>query len=350
VSINPTLDSKKRWLVPTILMLFAVALVGWLTTIGVNSHNHGQANDLSAIAGHNIQEIQPATYEGPNRPADPILRIPTTGTIRGRVTSEEWAMWPSEVVIELLNRKNNELIRSYACRRGENKFVFDNLDFGKYRLRLVGDRILPFAIDASISASNPHLIQNLSLKNSASVTGYVHDTAGNPAADVQIVAQFQHKIEGYYSPPLITNTNESGYFEIQGLRPGQHQVYVGAEKSPLSKVEKINISENAPQAYLQFTINQFGTASIKVKIINTNSGVDHASEYKKVRVSAERLGSEPKFLLSVELNQDGVAHFNALPPGRYAFTAYGGGYRRTIQSASIVTSQNTGTTIQLRKR
>jgi hypothetical protein len=347
VSINPTLDSKKRWLVPMLLLLF-VSVIAYVLSSKIAVDDNLPTSPISANGDNKIEGIQPGIYQGPNMPDEPILRVPTHGSIRGRITSEQWAMWPSEVVVELLLKRNNSVVATFAGRREENKFAFENLKFDNYRLRLVGERILPFGIDASINADQPNIIQNLALRNAASITGYVYDTAGNPASNVQVVSRFQHPLAGFYVAPQIAMTNKDGHFSIEGVRPGQHNVFVGAEHSPLSKVEIINISENAPQAFTQFTINQFGTASVFINVVKPPSSLD--KEYKKMRVSAERLNSEPKFILSVGVNENGVAQFNALPPGRFAFTVYGGGYNRTHYTATVITSKNSDIKIDISKR
>ena len=283
--------------------------------------------------------VQPGIYEGPDTSIAPaILRVPTHGTIRGRVTSAIWSIWPSEVVIELIKIENNSKIAQFACLREEPNFIFENVPFGSYRLKLVGYRILAFDIDVKLDAEGPNIFQSMALRSAASISGIVFDTAGSPAVNVQVVSRFQHDLEGFFVTPQIANTDSEGRFTIEGVRPGQHKVFVGAEHSPLSKTETLNISENSPNAFAEFTINKFGMASVFIEI--RDSSADKITLYKKMRVSAERLNSDPTFRLSLDVNENGLAQFNALPPGRYSFTAYGGGVRRTRQTTSVIEGQN----------
>ncbi|MFT7516252.1 MAG: hypothetical protein ACI84O_000025 [Myxococcota bacterium] len=347
MSSNSTFfDSKKHWLVPMLLLLL-VAAIAIVLSGGVNVDDKPATEPLSTNNSDEIEPVAPAIYDGPATPAQPFLRVPTHGTIRGRVSSAKWAMWPSEVVVELILLQDNSVVAKYGCHREENNFIFENVKFGDYRLRLSGDSVQRFEINVHLDVDSANIFQAMALRNTASISGIVHDTAGNVAVNVQVVARFQHDSPGHFSAPLIANTDSKGNFTIIGVRPGLHKVFVGSEYSPLSEVQLLNVSENSPDAWAQFTINQFGTASVYLNI--SNAADDQAKEFSKLRVSAERLSSDPKFQLSITVNENGVAQFNALPPGRYSFTAYGGSYRRTHYTASVLEGKNSDVKITVRK-
>ncbi|MDE0586558.1 MAG: carboxypeptidase-like regulatory domain-containing protein [Planctomycetota bacterium] len=338
MSSNSTLFSGKHsWLVPMLLLLFVGALA-LLLAGGANVSDDYSAAPLSANSNDGIEVVHPGIYEGPPSSEQAISRVTTQGTIRGRVTSALWSIWPSEVVIELIKIETHSKIAQFACLREEPNFIFENVPFGSYRLKLVGDRILAFDIDIKLDAEGPNIFQSMALRTAASISGIVFDTAGSPAVNVQVVSRFQHDLEGFFVTPQIANTDSDGRFTIEGVRPGLHKVFVGAEHSPLSKTETLNISENSPNAFAEFTINKFGMASVFVEV--RDSSADRITLYKKMRVSAERLNSDPTFRLSLDVNENGIAQFNALPPGRYSFTAYGGGVRRTRQTTSVIEGQN----------
>lgn len=348
MSTNSTFfDGKKHWLAPMLLLLFA-AVLGMVLSGDINTDGNHTDSPLSASEQGNMKPIEAGVYDGPRSSDQPILRVPTHGTIRGRITSADWAIWPSEVVVELVLIKNNSKIAQFACHREESNFIFEQVNFGAYRLKLVGDRILPFSIDVKLDAEATDLFQSMPLRNAASISGVVFDTAGNVAVNVQVVSRFQHELEGFYVVPQITTTDHEGRFTIDGVRPGVHKVFVGAEHSPLSKTETINISENSPEAFTQFTINKFGTASVFVNFVSTTA--NDSKRFKKLRVSAERLASDPTFSLSLDVNDQGLAQFNALPPGRYSFTVYGGSIRRTRYTAAVIEGKNSDVKIDVGKR
>ncbi len=327
------------------LLLLLIAALTVVLASEVNVGDDQQPETLSATTGSDINPLQPAIYTASPPAEQVLLRVPTHGTIRGRVTSAEWAVWPSEVVVELLSISNNSVIASYGCHRSENDFIFQDLVFGKYKLRLTGDRIQAFVIEVKISAESPNVFQAMALRTTSSISGIVYDTAGNPASNVQVVATFQHQLEGFFAAPQLAITDSEGKFTITGIRPGTHKVFVGAKRNPLSEVQLININTNSPDAYAQFTINQFGRATVFVNLVKSNN--EAAEQYKKIRISAERLSSDPKFQLSLPANELGVAQFNALPPGRYVFTAYGGGFKRTHLTASVIEGKNSELKINL---
>ena len=330
-----------------LLLLLFVGALALLLAGGANVSDDYAAAPLAANSNDGIEVVQPGIYDGPRASEQAILRVPTYGTIRGRVTSARWSIWPAEVVIELIKIENNSKIAQFACLREEPDFIFENVPFGSYRLKLVGDRILAFDIDIKLDAEGPNIFQSMALRSAASISGIVFDTAGSPAVNVQVVSRFQHDLEGFFVTPQIANTDSEGRFTIEGVRPGQHKVFVGAEHSPLSKTETLNISENSPDAFTQFTINKFGMASVFVDV--RDASADKLTLYKKMRVSAERLNSDPTFRLSIDVNEKGLAQFNALPPGRYSFTAYGGGIRRTRQTTSVIEGQNSDVKIGVGK-
>ncbi|MGB0684745.1 MAG: hypothetical protein ACPGQD_00940, partial [Planctomycetota bacterium] len=68
-----------------------------------------------------------------------------------------------------------------------------------------------------------------------------------------------------------------------------------------------------------------------------------------VRVQADATAGEARgFSLSMNLDAEGLARFPALPPGDYAFTAYGGPYRRVLRSGAVVAGQEVQVTVPLR--
>ena len=220
------------------LLLLFVGALALLLAGGANVSDDYAAAPLAANSNDGIEVVQPGIYDGPRASEQAILRVPTYGTIRGRVTSARWSIWPAEVVIELIKIENNSKIAQFACLREEPDFIFENVPFGSYRLKLVGDRILAFDIDIKLDAEGPNIFQSMALRSAASISGIVFDTAGSPAVNVQVVSRFQHDLEGFFVTPQIANTDSEGRFTIEGVRPGQHKVFVGAEHSPLSRQKR----------------------------------------------------------------------------------------------------------------
>ena len=341
VDIKPKgLEGKINWLLPVFLLLLA---------IGVMLSQKPQTNqNLSKIQGV-ISKPQESIATNTLSTEDlTITTLPQKGEINGRVVAEKWAIWPKQVFIELLSASNNEIINNWGCRKEEPKFSFKDIPFGTYKLRISGDGIEKYTVAITLKNSSSKLYQTLALKNTLSIQGIVYDTRGNPAKSIQVVAQFYNEKPGYATAPTIANTNENGEFKLSSLRSGKYEVFAGAIYSPLSKTETITIGESNPISWIQLTVNTFGTATIKLSLKNGEKW--DINELKKIRVSAERLKSVPKFQLSVTVEENGIAYFPALPPGHFVFTAYGSSFRRTRLTASILEGQNTDLNIDLHKR
>ncbi len=341
VAIKPKdLDGKINWLLPVFLLLLVIGVM--------LSQQPQTSQNLSEIKGIETKATKPVTSTPLNTENISVAKTPQKGEINGRIVAEKWAMWPKQVFIEILSANNGQVIDTWGCRKEEPKFSFKNLPFGTYKLKIKGDGVKEYMVTITLKNNMPKLYQTLALKNTSAIQGVVYDTQGSPAKNVQVVAQFDNDRSGYAPAPMTANTNDQGEFELSDLRPGKYNVFAGAIYSPLSKTETITISESNPKSWLQLTVNTFGTATVKLALKNGDKLENN--DLKKIRVSAERLKSVPKFQLSVSVREDGTAYFPTLPPGHFIFTAYGGAFRRTRLTASILEGKNTNLNIDLYKR
>ncbi len=245
--------------------------------------------------------------------------------VRGQVTAPAWLDWPREVRLELAPQADPEAEPRIAVASREHPvFRFEGVPFGTWRLRLTAPGIQEQVVLVTTAPEVPDVSLVVPLQPATWIRGRVLDAAGRKVADMRVTATFIPP-EAHSRPglPLQGVTDQEGEFALAGIRPGRWQVHAGGPRSPQGEPREVFVS--GPEAWVELVVPVTGRATVRVTDIVTGKPL------AGVKVQALLVGSRSRgHAEDARTTPDGRAVFPHLPPGEYAFTAWGGGRRRTV--------------------
>ncbi len=262
-----------------------------------------------------------------------VIQPPSHGSVRGRVVAEDWVIWPPGIELQLVPQAGGPPLQTLGVSSDHPRFAFEKVPLDHYRLILTAPDCLKQSLLLTVSADQPDQFFAVPLQPAASIVGQVVDADGRPVAHIPVAARFHSTALGASQVPITTSTGVDGRFKISGLRDGEFEVYVGTFRNPLSEVQIIGISRNAPEAWVSFTVGPMGSATIQINFLDGPEVA--ATDWRTLRVQAIRQSEGKGFSESLALKKDGSVHFPALPPGDYSFVAYGGPYRHVGRQATV---------------
>lgn len=348
---STNLGRTSLW-VPGLLLMLVVA-VFWVLTSGTNENPEHGNGPLSANQESSIdrEPIASAVLEKVDLPKDPVRDDlsyqPKFGIVRGRVVAAHWVIWPRAITVSLISQSGGEVIGTAPASEEAPTFHFERVPFGNYTLKLTAAECLDQELLLTLSPEQNNHFTSIAVVPAASVIGVVVDEMGQPVEKIPVAVVLRSKNLGASQVPLTSLTDENGQFRITGLRDGEFNVYVGSFRNPLSEIQVIGISREAPEAYVSFTVTKMGRATVTVNFLDRTEAA--AEDWLTMRVLATRSGEGLGFSESLPLGEDGKVVFTALPPGNYSFSAYGGPYRKVIRQASVNADSPTAVTIPMRR-
>lgn len=356
--MKPATDSGRTFGWVPLLLLVAAVSVLWV----LMPHQEDDA-DRSGVApdsGTGAEAGGPGagTFEGDPRvatggtPRDPNVVHPpdrvyvssgtTEGLIRGRVLLLPGLEWPRTVTLTLSTQGEGTMLQVLSAGEESTDFRFDPVPFGDYRLAVSADGFQDHAHLLTVSDRTPDLYQQVVLEPDARAIGVVRDVQGRPVVDVPVT------VIPWTEPPRsgvprTARTVAEGAYEISGLAPGEYEVFPGTLRHPLGDAKRILITPSAREGWAELVVPELGAA--RVTLVDEAGGND----LSEVRVQATLRGEpgRPGYTESVTADADGAARFPALPPGDYAFQAYGGVFRRTGGNATVHAGAEAEVTIAL---
>lgn len=337
-----------------------LSILAWLTMSDPGSEvRPPDGGSQTAVEGPDDPEA--ATFDGPVAPKQPtedptytgppdrvfVSHGASAGTIRGRVVAETWVVWPRGVTLTIEKQAGGEVLQTRGASREEPNFEFEPIPFGNYRLRLQADDCVPQALLLTLSPESTDQHLAVPLIPAARLLGTVKDATGQAVGGLPVVAVRRPEQPGFRSVPSTTLSLEDGSFAIEGLRPGTYDVMAGNQLTPFGEPHVAYIKDQAGEAWVALEVPPLGRALVTVDFLDGEEA--RARDWRLVRVQADATAGEARgFSLSVNLDAEGIARFPALPPGDYAFTAYGGPYRRVLRSGAVVAGLEVQVTVPLR--
>ncbi|MDA0667870.1 MAG: carboxypeptidase-like regulatory domain-containing protein [Planctomycetota bacterium] len=348
---STNLGRTNLW-VPSLLLMLAVA-VFWVLTSDPNE-NPDPAKGRSSSQRESSLELEPiasAVLEKVDLPLDPVRDDlsyqPKFGIVRGRVVAAHWVIWPQAITVSLIPQSGGEAIGISPASEEAPTFRFERVPFGNYTLKLTATECLDQELLLTLSPEQNNHFASIAVVPAASVIGVVVDEMNQPVEKIPVAVVLRSNNPGASQVPLTSLTDENGQFRITGLRDGEFNVYVGSFRNPLSEIQVIGISREAPEAYVSFTVTKMGRATVTVDFLDGTEAA--AEDWLTMRVLATRSGEGLGFSGSLPLGENGQVVFTALPPGNYSFSAYGGPYRKVIRQASVNADSPTAVTIPMRR-
>jgi hypothetical protein len=302
----------------------------------------GALRDPSAI-----QERQPEWRPSGVLPPDSPFRAgvrPTAALVRGRVTLRDVETWPRRVEVWLERQTDGtEVARAHPTREAAG-YRFEEVPFGAYRLQLAADGFQPLTMLITASESSPDLFQDLPLRPAAGVNGIVRTRDGAPAAGVAVTVEPIPLDARDLVVPIVTWSAADGSFLVQGLAAGEYAVHPGPARSPVGERAVVRVGTDGVLAWAALEIPPLGAARVLVEDVE-RAGLDG------VRVKAQRVrlsAGDAAYEETRPLGADGHVRFVALPPGEYAFTAWGERYAETMREARVAAELEPEVRIPLR--
>lgn len=271
----------------------------------------------------------------------------SNGTIRGRVVAENWVVWPHAIRLTLEKQESREVVQERGANPEDPNFEFDPVPFGSYRLRLQADDCLDQAFLLTLSAESTDHHMAVPLIPSGRIVGRTQSALGEPVGGLPVVAIRRPDKPGHRSVPHTGLSEANGDFRVDGLQPGTYDVMAGNQLRPLGEVHVAHLATQASEAWVTLEVPPLGRAAITLEFKDGDKALER--DWKMLRVQADATAGDGRgFSLSLPLQEDGTVHFPALPPGDYAFTAYGGPYRRTMRRGAVVAGQEVSVQIPVR--
>lgn len=302
----------------------------------------GSLSDPDAI-GEREPTWEPDGVLPPDSPYRAGIR-PRNALIRGRVVRRELGDWPRRIEILLIRAATGEEAGRAHPTEQEPAFRFEHLDFGAYRLRLEADGCVPWTMEVGASVGSPDQFLSLPLQSAAGIEGMARWRDGTPAAGVPVTVEPVPRTPRDAVLPLEAWTGEDGRFLVQGLVEADYLVYPGPARSPVGERVAVRVGTGAPRAWVELQLPPLASARV---VVEDPQGAGFAG----VRVKAQRTRLQEGELPYEEtrpLGADGVLRFSALPPGSYAFTAWGGAFAATLEEALVVEGVEPEVRIKLR--
>lgn len=348
------------------LVLLGVALLllgvgAWLLLGGPPQQDSPNDGNLGP-AGGNSPDLSSGEFDGPVAPLlgpdkevvyqGPPDRVFLThgasnGTIRGRVVAETWVVWPHAMRLTLERQDTREVLQERGASQTEPGFEFEPVPFGNYRLRLQADDCLEqsFLLTLSPESTDHHMA--VPLIPSGRIVGRVLSTFSEGVGGLPVVAIRRPDKPGHRSVPTTSLSLEDGSFRIEGLQPGTYDVMAGNQLRPIGEVHVAHLASQAGEAWVTLEVPPLGRAVVTLDFKEGDKARER--DWKLLRIQADATAGEGKgFSLSLPVQEDGTATFAALPPGDYAFTAYGGPYRRTMRRGAVAAAQEVAVSIPVR--
>ncbi len=347
---------------PVLLLLvgIAIAVAAWVflpstgspdsvTTTAEGGDSSSAALEPGRLANPDaIPDRVPYWEPGGVLPPDSPYRAgvrPTDALVRGRVTARQLSDWPHLVEVRLERQDDASVVGKAYPTREQPVYRFESVPFGSYRLRLEADGCQPISMLLTTSVSSPDLFQDLPLQSAAGVKGWVRNRQGENLAGVPVTVEPLPRNPRDLVLPLETMTDAEGNYSLQGLTEGEYAVYPGPAHSPVGERVVILIGPGAPQAWAGLEVPPLGSARVVLEDLQSLG-------FAGVRVQAQRVrlpAGEQPYQETRSVSTDGVLRFTTLPPGDYAFTAWGGPFRNTLREARITLELEPEVRIPLRQ-
>lgn len=273
-----------------------------------------------------------------HRPDD---RLPLAAVVRGLLVAAPDVALPPEAQVELAPQGNGGATPRIArIRAPERAFRFDEVPFGDWKVRLKAPGYQDFTALVTTSTRNPDVSLVLPLVHANRISGRVLDAAGRPVGGLTVTAQRITDAPDRAAAALRGVTDADGYFTILGAELDRYRVHPGEPRNPLGPAVEIHLA--GAEAWASLAVPLTGRASVVV------SDVASGAPLPGVKVVAARIESGAAgFSAAATTTPDGRIAFPHLPPGEYAFTAYGAEQRRTVVRARVEADQGTEVTIAM---
>ena len=302
----------------------------------------GSLSDPGAISEREAP-WEPAGVLPPDSPYRSGVR-PTAALVRGRVTLRAIEAWPHRVEVWLERQSDGSEFARVQPTRESPAFRFEQVPFGAYRLRLEADGVTPITMLISASVSSPDQFQDLPMRPAAGVNGVVRTAGGDLAPGVPVTVEPIPRTPRDLVTPITTWTIADGSFLVQGLTEGEYAVYPGPARSPVGERVVIRVGSDGALAWAALLLPPLGSARVVVEDPQKLGFTGVQVKAQRMRLAAGQLPYEE----TRPLGDDGAVRFNTLPPGEYAFTAWGEGFPQTLREARVTAELEPEVRIPLR--
>lgn len=307
---------------------------------------------------HTARGPEAAEFEGPDttppavrelpRPEGPPDRVfvssgATEGTVRGRVLLSAGLPWPQgAVTLELKEAAAKAPLQVRGVRAEQATFEFDPVPFGAYRLTVHADGCQTQTVLLSLSDATPDIYQQMVLEPDARILGILRDRDGRPVVGAEVTAM------AWTDPPrsgipVTVRSGPEGRFALRGLPPGDYEVFPGSLQYPLGEAKRVLLAQGSSEAWAELEVPPLGSA--RIVLVDEKGGHDLSQVRVQATLRAE--GGQPGYGASQMAGADGELLFTGLPPGDYAFQAYGGVFRRTARNLAVRAAEQAELSIAL---
>lgn len=256
---------------------------------------------------------------------------PEHALIRGRVVAREVEAWPRRVEVWLEREDGGAEVARANPTRESPGFRFERVPFGSYRLRLEADGVTPISMLVTASEGSPDQFQDLPLRPAAGVRGLVLTRAGDPAVSAPVTVEPLPRTPQDAVVPLPTWTDERGEFLVQGLVEGEYAVYPGPPRAPVGERVVVRVGPGAPEAWVRLELPPLGRARVVLEDPQQAGLAGVRVKAQRIRVPAAATAYEETRIADA----GGALVFTTLPPGEYAFTAWGGAFASVLREALV---------------
>ncbi|TAH37853.1 MAG: carboxypeptidase regulatory-like domain-containing protein [Planctomycetota bacterium] len=341
------------WLVLGLLLLGGAAAALVALTRAQPAPQRGEPESAPGPAGEPAPAAGlDAEFDPPVPPYEPDPRVyppdhlrtgraPTAAIVRGLVVADRDVGFPEIAVVELLPQAAGAAATQTARISPEQpQFRFDAVPFGAWKVRLhaPGYREYVALLSTSVEECDLHLV--LPLRYAHVLRGRVFDSAGRSVAHLGVTAQRILDDPARVAPSFRGISDEQGEYRIEDVSPGRYRVQAGDGRSLLGEAREIVLA--GAEAWVDLTVPLTGSATL----VLTDAGSGAALADIKV-VAARMDSSEGGFSASALSGADGRVSFAHLPPGEYAFTAYGAQRRRTVLRGRVEVDLTTELTVAM---
>ncbi len=280
----------------------------------------------------------------PDSPFHAVGPPPGKGLIRGRVAPPTWGTWPRRIDVFLERQDDGVEVGRWQPTSAEPDFRFEDVPYGHYRLRMEAGDFEPVRMLLTLSPASPDLYVPLPLRPAARVAGRVLRRDGAPVEGLTVTVIPKRATPEMPAVPSTGVTDELGRFVVSGLPPGAFLVHPGPPHHPVGPARELRLGTG--EEWVELRVPRLGAAVVELE------DLDHGG-FAGLRVQALRVGhgaADPGYSVSLPADEDGSVEFRHLPPGEYAFTAYGGAFQRVIRRGRVPPDGTVRVHVPVRRR